>query len=68
MMYRRLKALIIGASGGGGTALLQLGQLAGLKMYAIASQSKHAVLSEYGTVPIDYHTQDFVTVIVLAIL
>jgi NADPH2:quinone reductase len=30
------KVLIIGASGGIGTALLQLGQLAGLKMYAIA--------------------------------
>jgi NADPH:quinone reductase-like Zn-dependent oxidoreductase len=53
------KALIIGASGGIGTALLQLGQLAGLKMYAIASQSKHPILAEYGATPIDYHTQDF---------
>ncbi len=35
------KVLIIGASGGIGTALLQLGQLAGLKMYALASKDKH---------------------------
>jgi NADPH:quinone reductase-like Zn-dependent oxidoreductase len=54
------KALIIGASGGIGTALLQLGQLAGLKMYAIASKGKHSILAEYGAMPIDYHTQDFV--------
>lgn len=53
------KALIIGASGGIGTALLQLGKLAGLEMYAIASKSKHAVLAEYGATPIDYRSQDF---------
>jgi len=55
--------LIIGASGGVGTALLQLGQLAGLRMYGIASESKHAVVTEYGATPIDYRTQDFVEVI-----
>jgi NADPH:quinone reductase-like Zn-dependent oxidoreductase len=52
-------ALIIGASGGIGTALLELGKLAGLKMYAMASKSKHAILVEYGATPIDYRTQDF---------
>lgn len=57
------KILIIGASGGVGTALLQLGQLAGLKMYGIASASKHHILTDYGATPIDYHTQDFVEVI-----
>ena len=57
------KVLIIGASGGIGTALLQLGNLAGLKMYGIASKSKHNILTEYGATPIDYHTQDFVEVI-----
>jgi NADPH:quinone reductase-like Zn-dependent oxidoreductase len=56
-------ALIIGASGGIGTALLQLGQLAGLKMYGLASRSKHHILAEYGAIPIDYHTQDFVEII-----
>jgi NADPH:quinone reductase-like Zn-dependent oxidoreductase len=57
------KTLIIGASGGIGTALLQLGQLAGLEMYAIASQSKHAILTEYGATPIDYRSQDFAEII-----
>jgi NADPH:quinone reductase-like Zn-dependent oxidoreductase len=57
------KTLIIGASGGIGTALLQLGQLAGLDMYAIASKGKHAILTEYGATPIDYRTQDFAEII-----
>jgi NADPH:quinone reductase-like Zn-dependent oxidoreductase len=57
------KVLIIGASGGIGTAYLQLGKLADLQMYGIASKSKHHILTEYGATPIDYHTQDFVEVI-----
>lgn len=57
------KVLIIGASGGIGTALLQLGQLAQLQMYAMASPRKHDILLEYGATPIDYHTQDFGDVI-----
>jgi NADPH:quinone reductase-like Zn-dependent oxidoreductase len=57
------KILAIGASGGVGTALLQLGKLAGLKMYGTASASKHPILIELGAVPIDYHNQDFVEVI-----
>jgi NADPH:quinone reductase-like Zn-dependent oxidoreductase len=57
------KVLIIGASGGVGTALLQLGKLANLSMYGLASTSKHNILTEYGATPIDYHTQDFVEVI-----
>ena len=57
------KVLIVGASGGVGTAFLQLGQLAGLKMYGLASAGKHAILTEYGVTPIDYRTQDFVEVI-----
>ena len=57
------KVLIIGASGGIGTAYLQLGKLAELRMYGIASGSKHAILTEYGATPIDYHTQDFVAIL-----
>ncbi|MCP8310024.1 MAG: medium chain dehydrogenase/reductase family protein [Candidatus Methylarchaceae archaeon HK01M] len=57
------RVLIIGASGGVGTAFLQLGKLANLTMYGIASRSKHSVLTELGVIPIDYHTQDFVEVI-----
>lgn len=57
------KILIIGASGGIGTAYLQLGRLANLQIYGIASKSKHAVLAEYGVMPIDYRTQNFVEII-----
>ncbi len=57
------KVLIIGASGGCGTAFLDLGKLAGLTMYGIASKGKHTILSQYGATPIDYHTEDFVEVI-----
>jgi len=42
------KALLIGASGGVGTALLQLGRLAGLKMYGTASPKKQNILTELG--------------------
>lgn len=55
--------LVIGASGGVGTAFLQLGQLAGLKMYGLASAAKHSVLQQYGAHPIDYRSQDFVAVL-----
>lgn len=55
--------LINGASGGIGTAFLQLGRLAQLKMYGVASRRKHTILHTYGAVPIDYHTQDFVAVV-----
>jgi len=57
------KALIIGASGGVGTAFLQLGKLAGLKLYGLASTNKHGMLAEYGAIPIDYHAQDFVQIL-----
>ena len=57
------KILIVGASGGCGTAYLQLSKLADLKMYGLASLGKHSVLKEYGAIPIDYRTQDFVQVI-----
>jgi len=46
-----------------GTAFLQLGRMAGLKMYGLASPRKHHILTGYGATPIDYHTQDFVDVI-----
>jgi NADPH:quinone reductase-like Zn-dependent oxidoreductase len=57
------KALIVGASGGIGTALLELGKLAGLTMYGLASKSKHPALIEMRAIPIDYRTGDFVEVI-----
>jgi len=57
------KVLVNGASGGMGTALLELGKMAGLKMYGTASQNKHDILKEFGATPIDYRNQDFVEVI-----
>jgi NADPH:quinone reductase-like Zn-dependent oxidoreductase len=57
------RVLIIGASGGVGTAFLQLGRLANLTMHGLASSGKHGALKEMGAMPIDYHTQDFVEVI-----
>ena len=57
------KALIIGASGGVGTAFLDLGRLAGLTMYGLASAPKHPILEEHGATPIDYRTQDMVQVL-----
>jgi NADPH:quinone reductase-like Zn-dependent oxidoreductase len=52
------KALIIGASGGIGSALLQLGQLAKLDMVGLASPDKSDILLEYGAKPVDYHCPD----------
>ncbi len=54
------KILIHGAAGGVGTALLQLGQLAGMQMYGTASRAKHPLLERYGAISIDYKADDFV--------
>ena len=66
MMHRmaRLTAgeriLIHGAGGGVGTALLELGKLAGLAMYGTASRGKHPLVESLGGVAIDYKASDFV--------
>jgi NADPH2:quinone reductase len=54
------RVLIHGAAGGVGTALLQLGKLAGLEMYGTASRHNHELVSALGATPIDYHIEDFV--------
>jgi NADPH2:quinone reductase len=54
------RALIHGAAGGVGTALLQLGRLAGLEMYGTCSPRGAPVVSRLGATPIDYRQQDFV--------
>lgn len=53
------RLLIVGASGGIGTALLQLGRLAGQQMIGTASPGKHAILREYGAEALDYHAPDW---------
>lgn len=57
------RVLIHGAAGGVGTALLQLGRLAGLELYGTASKAKHGLVRQYGATPIDYRAVDFVTAI-----
>ncbi len=54
------KVLIHGAAGGVGSALLQLGKLAGLEMYGTASEYNHELVSALGATPIDYRSEDFV--------
>src|SRR5581483_9070650 len=54
------RALIHGAAGGVGSALLQLGRLAGLTMYGTCSARGAAVVSGLGGFPIDYQHLDFV--------
>jgi len=54
------RVLVHGAAGGVGTALLQLGHLAGLEMYGTCSLRTASAVSELGAVPIDYQHQDFV--------
>jgi NADPH:quinone reductase-like Zn-dependent oxidoreductase len=55
---RGQRVLIHGASGGVGTALLQLGRLAGLEMYGTCSARSAAVVTDLGGVPIDYRRGD----------
>src|SRR5262245_52301253 len=52
--------LIHGAAGGVGSALLQLGRLAGLEMYGTCSPRGASVVSDLGAIPIDYQHLDFV--------
>ena len=54
------RVLIHGAAGGVGTALLQLGRLAGLEMYGTCSSPGASAVSDLGAIPIDYQHQDFV--------
>jgi NADPH2:quinone reductase len=54
------RALIHGAAGGVGSALLQLGRLAGLETYGTCSSPGASTVSNLGGIPIDYQNLDFV--------
>ena len=54
------RVLIHGAAGGVGSALLQLGRLAGLEMYGTCSSQRASAVSDLGGIPIDYRHLDFV--------
>jgi len=66
MLHRSAKAkagqrmLIHGASGGVGSAMLQLANLAGVEMYGTCSAEGATVVHELGGIPIDYKNADFV--------
>jgi NADPH:quinone reductase-like Zn-dependent oxidoreductase len=49
-----------GAAGGVGTAVLELGRLADLKIFGTASRGKHDLVTALGGIPIDYKSDDFV--------
>ena len=55
------RVLIHGAAGGVGTALLQLGRLAGVEMYGTCASQNASAVAELGATPIDYEHQDFVS-------
>jgi NADPH2:quinone reductase len=69
MLHRSVKvgpgrrALVHGASGGVGSALLQLGRLLGLDEYGTCSARGAAAVAALGAVPIDYEKEDFVDAI-----
>ena len=54
------RALVHGAAGGVGTAILQLGRLAGLELYGTGSGTQMGVISALGATPIDYAKASFV--------
>ncbi|HET9063295.1 MAG TPA: medium chain dehydrogenase/reductase family protein [Candidatus Binatia bacterium] len=54
------RVLIHGAAGGVGSALLQLGRVAGLEMYGTCSAPAASAVSDLGGIPIDYRQLDFV--------
>lgn len=57
------RVLIHGAAGGVGTALLQLGHVAGVGTFGTCSSRAAGAVSALGAVPIDYQDQDFVEAI-----
>jgi NADPH:quinone reductase-like Zn-dependent oxidoreductase len=56
-------AFFSGAGGGVGSALLELGKLAGLNMYGLCSTSRMDSVQKRGATPIDYTRADFRKVI-----
>lgn len=54
------RMLVHGAAGGLGSALVHLGNQAGLEVYGTASQHNHELVTSLGATPIDYRAEDFV--------
>lgn len=54
------RVLVQGATGGVGSALLELGRLADVEMYGTASSARHETVAALGATPIDYRAEDVV--------
>jgi NADPH2:quinone reductase len=61
------RILVQGAAGGVGTAILQLGRLAGLEVFGTASAKDLEVVASLGATPIDRRRDDFVAVLRAAV-
>jgi len=59
MAESRETVLVHGAAGRVGTAVLELGALAGLRLYGTASARDRAAVERLGAVAIDYRNEDF---------
>jgi len=59
-VQRGERILVQGAAGGVGSALLELGGLAGLEMVGTASSYNHEQVAALGATPIDYRNEDVV--------
>jgi NADPH:quinone reductase len=61
-VQRGQRALVQGAAGAVGQALLVLGRLAGLELWGTARGAHAALIRELGATPIDYQREDFTRV------
>ncbi len=55
--------LVHGAGGGTGSAVVEVANLAGLRVHGTASKEKWGLVENKGGLPIDYKSQDFVKVL-----
>jgi len=62
-VQRGQRALVHGAAGGVGQALLVLGRLAGLELWGTARAEHASLVRELGATPIDYHCNDFTRIV-----
>lgn len=56
-------ALVHGAAGSVGSALVQLCIRDGIRVFGTASAAKHGIIRSLGGIPIDYRTEDFVAAV-----
>jgi len=62
-VQRGQRALVQGAAGAVGQALLVLGKMAGLELWGTAHSKHAALIREFGATPIDYQREDFTRVV-----